>query len=124
VSSWPIDCQVGIVTPGLLRGVGRLSVAPGTIVCTPGTMTQGLGSAHPVRHEGNRVDVYVARLVPPWFNVSVPIHGKGATLIASMWLLGRWKLRRALEAAGFDVVEHVTWTDRGFRWNDMERKAG
>ena len=76
-------------------------------------------SAQPAKHEGTRVDVYVARLVPLWFNVTVPIRGDGGTLVASMWILGRRKLRQALQAAGFEVVDHVTWTDRGFRWGEM-----
>lgn len=44
-----------------------------------------------------RVDVYVTRLVPPWFNVTVPIHGKAGTLVASKWVLGRRKLRKAFK---------------------------
>jgi hypothetical protein len=69
------------------------------------------------------VDVYVARLVPPWFNVTVPIRGEGGTLVASMWVLGRRKLRRTLQEAGFEVVDHVTWIDRGFRWDEMKPRA-
>jgi hypothetical protein len=70
------------------------------------------GSSKARRH----VDVYVARLVPPWFNVTVPIRRDGGTLVASMWILSRRRLRRTLYEAGFDVTEHVTWTERGFPW--------
>ena len=123
VTSWPTTFTVGVTTPGLWRGGGQLSVAPGSIVCTPGRLTAGASSAHPVRHEGRQVDVYVARLVPPWFNVTVPIRGEGGTLIASMWILGRRKLRRTLQEAGFEVVDHVTWFDRGFHWGEMNPRA-
>ena len=91
-----------------------MSVAPGSLVCTPGRLTAGVSAAQPVKHEGTQVDVYVARLVPPWFNVTVPIRGENGVLVASMWILGRRKLRRTLQEAGFEVVEHVTWFDRGF----------
>ena len=80
-----------------------------------------MSSAQPVTHQGTRVDIYIARLVPPWFNVTVPIRGDGGTLIASTWVLSRRKLRRTLQAAGFEVTEHVTWFDRGFRWFETGR---
>ncbi len=116
VTSWPTTFTVGVTTPGLWRGGGQLSIAPGSIVCTPGRLTAGASSAQPVRHDGTQVDVYVARLVPPWFNLTVPIRGDEGTLIASMWILGRRRLRRTLQEAGFEVVDHVTWFDRGFHW--------
>jgi len=74
-----------------------------------------------VTHQGTEVHIYVARLVPPWFNVTVPVQGDAGTLIASMWILGRRNLRRTLQAAGFDVTEHVTWFDRGFCWIETRR---
>jgi hypothetical protein len=80
----------------------------------------GVSKAHQVKHNGSRVDVYVARLVPPWFDLAIPIRGDGGTLVATVWLLARRKVRRALREAGFDVVEHITWIDRGFRWAEMK----
>ena len=105
--------MVGLITSDLWRGAGTLWVAPGSIVCTPGRLTARVGPVQPVTHQGTQVDIYIARLVPPWFNVTVPIQGDGGTLFASMWILGRRKLRRTLQAAGFDVTEHVTWFDCG-----------
>lgn len=121
--SWPVIFRVGLTTPGLWRGSGQLAIAPGSLVCSPGRLTAGVSAAQPVTHEGTRVDVYVARLVPPWFNVTVPIRGEGRMLVASMWILGRRKLRRAIEEAGFEVVDHVTWIDRGFRWVEMKPRS-
>ena len=121
VTSWPTAFRVGVITPGLWRGSGQLLVAPGSIVCTPGRLTAGASSAQPVTHAGMQVEIYIARLVPPWFNVTVPIRGDGGTLVASMWILARRNLRRTFHEAGFDVAEHVTWLDRGFRWNEMRR---
>ena len=79
-----------------------------------------VSKAHQVKHKGSRVDVYIARLVPPWFDLAIPIRGNGGTLVATVWLLSRRKVRRALREAGFDVVEHVTWIDRGFSWAEMK----
>ena len=121
--AWPATFGVGVTTPGLWRGGGELTIAPGSLVCTPGRLTAGASAAQPVRHEGTRADVFVARLVPPWFNVTVPVRGEAGTLVASMWILGRRKLRQTLQEAGFEVVEHVTWTDRGFRWGEMKPRA-
>ena len=119
--SWPVLFNVGVTTPGLWRGGGHLVVAPGSLECIPGRLTSGVSASHSVRHQGAHVDVYVARLVPPWFNVTLPVHGAGETLVASMWIVGRRKLRRTLREAGFDVTEHVTWVDRGFGWAEMKR---
>ena len=117
---WPVTFTVGLTTQQLWRGGGELSVAPDWLVCTPGGVTAHLSVAQPVRHAGTRVDVFIARLVPPWFNVSVPVRGEAGTLVASMWIIGRRKLRRTLQQAGYDVVEHVTWVDRGFHWSEMK----
>lgn len=92
---------------------------PGIDRVHSGRITTGASSAQPVKHEGTQVDGYVARLVPPWFNVTVPIRGEGGTLVASMWTLGRRKLRRTLQEARFEVVDHVTWFDRGFHRREM-----
>jgi hypothetical protein len=97
-----------------------LTIAPGSLLCTPGRLMVGVSKAHQVRYEGSRVEVYVARLVPPWIDLTIPIHGEEGTLIATVWLLARGKVMRALREAGFDVVEHITWIDRGFRWADMK----
>jgi hypothetical protein len=117
---WPVTFTVGVTTQQLWRGGGKLSIAPGWLVCTPGRVTAGVSAAQPVKHNGTRVDVFIARLVPPWFNVSIPVRGDAATLVASMWIIGRRKLRRTLQQAGYDVVEHLTWVDRGFRWSEMK----
>ena len=119
VTSWPRAFTVGLITPDMWRGGGTLWVAPGSIVCIPRRLTARMSSAQPVTHQRTQVDIYIARLVPPWFNVTVPIRGDGSTLIASTWILGRRGLRRTLQAAGFDVTEHVTWFDRGFRCFEM-----
>ncbi|MFZ0058691.1 MAG: hypothetical protein WAL35_01425, partial [Acidimicrobiales bacterium] len=66
------------------------------------------------------MEVYVARLVPPWFALTIPIRGEEGTLVATVLLPDRRKVMRALREAGFDIVEHITWIDRGFRWAEMK----
>lgn len=119
--SWPVTLKVGLITGGLWRGSGELSIAPGLLVCTPGRLTGGVSGAGAVQHDGTQIDVYIARLVPPNFNVTVPIRSQGQTVIASMSRFSRRRSCRLLRAAGFAVSEHVTWTDRGFRWIEMTR---
>jgi len=124
VTTWPKTFSVGVVTfPGYLRGGGVLSVAPGSIMCTPGRVMASLHGARAVRHEGTRVEIYTPRLIPPWFNVSVPIRGEGGTIVAVTWLLSRGSLRRAFQEAGFEVIEHVTWVYRGFRRKEAMQGA-
>jgi hypothetical protein len=113
VTTWPTTFRVGLTLPGFRRGGGTLWVAPGSIVCIPGRLTALADHVQPVAHQGNQVDIYTTRLVPPWFNVTVPIRGAGGTLLAVIWILGRRKLRQTIQAAGFDVTEHVTWFDHG-----------
>ena len=118
--TWPVTFTVGVTAQQLWRGGGKLSIAPGWLVCAPSRVTAAVSAARAVKHEGTRVDIYIARLVPLWFNVTIPIRGEGETLVASMWILGRRNLRRTLQEAGYDVVEHVTWVDRGFRRAEMK----
>lgn len=122
VSHWPATFKVGLTTPGLWRGSGLLTVAPGSVVCSPANVTKRVSSAEPVVLNGHNIDIFVAKLVPPWFNVTIPIRGTDGLLIASTWIFARGKLRQTFQSAGFEVTEHVTWTDRGFNWNDLKRK--
>ena len=113
------DFRVGLIGPRWCGG-GQLTVAPGSLLCSPGRLTAGVSKAHQTRYEGCRVEVYVARLVPPWFALTIPIRGEEGTLVATVLLPDRRKVMRALREAGFDIVEHITWIDRGFRWAEMK----
>jgi hypothetical protein len=123
VGPLPVTFRVGLIGPRLWRGGGQLTIAPGSLLCSPGRLMAGVSKAHQVRYEGSRVEIYVARLVPPWFDLTIPIRGEGGTLVATIWLLARRKVRQALREAGFDVVEHITWIDRGFRWAEMKKSG-
>ena len=113
VTSWPVTFRVGVIAQDRFRGGGTLLIGPRRIVCAPGRITARAGEVVAVTHHGDRADVYTARLVSPWFSVSIPILGDQDRLVASIWLPARARLRRALMAAGFEVVDHITWTDRG-----------
>ena len=83
VAPWPITKAVGVTGPDLLRSGGQLIITPGTLACV---QHRPLGDNITVVHDSNSVDVYTARLMPPWFNVTVPVRGKGGLLVASMWI--------------------------------------
>ena len=116
---WPVTLQAGVIVPGLWRGNGYLTIEPGRLRCTPGQILSFLGNSSTVVHQGPEVDIFVGRLIPPWFNVSIPIRGTENLLIATRWIVGLRKVVRTLEAAGYSVKEHRTWVDRGFRWAEM-----
>ena len=97
--AWPKTFRVGVTTPGLWRGNGDLVVALGFLACSPGPLTGALGRAGEVVHDGRHVDLFVARLVPPWFNVTIPVRGQAGVIVASTWILAKHKLRRTLQAA-------------------------
>ena len=121
-TAWPKTFRVGVTTPGLWRGGGHLVIAPGFIACSPGPLTGALSRAGEVVHDGRHVDLFVVRLLPPWFNVTIPVRGQAGVRVASTWLLAKHNLRRTLRATGFEVTEHVTWVNRGFRWTEMQSK--
>lgn len=114
--SWPIRRTVGVTGPDLLRSGGVLTIAPEHLVCV---QHRPFGHDITVEHDGTSVDLYTAWLVPPWFNVTVPVRGKTGVLVASTWLPGRQSLAEALRSAGFSVALHNTKIFRGFRWSDM-----
>ena len=123
VTSWPRSFTAGVVTQSYWHGGGVLSVAPGSIICTPGRALASLSSARPVVHEGTRVEMYIARLAPPWMSVGIPIQGEGAILVATTPILVRGRLRNAFEEAGFEVAEHHTWIYKGYRRKKMRQGA-
>lgn len=106
---WPVSFTVGLATSNHWRGSGQLLVAPGSLVCTPGPITGRVSGVGGIAHTGTQVDLYVSKLVPPWFNISVPVRGSEATVVASTWIFARRNLRDTLRAAGFQVTEHVGW---------------
>jgi hypothetical protein len=116
VDPWRVARTVGVTGPDLLRSGGRLTIAPGHLTCV---QHRPFGDDVMVKHDGTVVDVYTAWLVPPWFNVTVPVRGKTGLLVASTWLPGRQSLMKVLRSAGFSVALHNTRTFRGFRWSDM-----
>lgn len=112
--------SVGIRAPSIAGG-GHLDVAPGFLGCRLGKFTARVSGIDSVRHEGTTVDMFTARLVPPWFNVCVRVDDGERAVGASTWILGRRTLTRTLTACGFTVVEHHTWFFRGMRLQELMR---
>jgi hypothetical protein len=58
-----------------------------------------------------RVGLFTARIMFPWSNVYVrlgsPDQGLAVTASGPLWMRGAY--RKALVAAGFDVVDRTTW---------------
>ncbi len=61
----PVTMRVQVTAPGKWKGGGRLTVAPGYLLCSSGRFIEKLSKVSQVRHDGNRVDIYRARLSPP-----------------------------------------------------------
>ena len=118
-----LTVNVGLLAPGPRLGGGRLIISPGLLVCRPGRLMTRIRDLDEVSYTGPRVDTYLARLVPPWFDLIIPVRGEGGTLVATVLLFDRRKVRRALREAGFNVVEHATWIDRGFRLAEMKSRT-
>jgi hypothetical protein len=109
----PRTFSVGITAPNVSGG-GQLHVAKGTLICQLGGFTKRLAGVERVRHNSNTVDVFRARLIPFWFNVSTLISDGKTVVRASLWSFGFRSLVDTLGAAGFSVQVHRTWFFRGY----------
>jgi len=103
--------RVGAEINGL-RGGGVLWVCPGLIVFEPDALMRRLSRVSSVVHRNPDVALVTARLIPPWFNVSVALHDADISVRAVTWLLGRARLRDALLRSGFNVREAATLFSR------------
>jgi hypothetical protein len=74
-----------------------------------------MAGARPIRHAARDVHIYVARLVPPWVNVGIVISDGDRTAVATVPIVLKSKVTRALNGAGFRPIEHSTWLDHGWR---------
>lgn len=120
-TEWPVSVRVGLIVPKLWRGGGMLSIAPGSISCRPGRFLARASGARDTKRESIQVDVYRAKLWP--FDLTIPFLDDEEHVVVLIWLFSQRKVKRALRSAGFNVVEHVTWTDRGFRLADLRTKG-
>jgi hypothetical protein len=103
--------RVGAEINGL-RGGGVLWVCPGLIVFESDALTRRLSRVSCVVHGDPDVVLVTARLVPPWFNVSIALQDADSSVRAVTWLLGRARLRDALVRSGFNVREAATLFSR------------
>jgi hypothetical protein len=103
--------RVGAEVNGV-HGGGTLWVSPGLIVLETDRPTRLLSRVSRVAHTDSDVVLVTARLVPPWFNVSVALHDGSLSVRVVTWMLGRARLRDALRRNGFDVREAATLFSR------------
>lgn len=113
VQVWPVSFQVGFIAPDGVSGPGRLEVEPGAIRCVSTFSLGGARSGRTWTHTDRTVNLYIARLVPPWFSVALSLHEGSESFGASTWLPGRRRLADTVASAGFAVAEHRTWLYRG-----------
>jgi hypothetical protein len=64
----PMTIRVQVTAPGRWNGVGGLTVALGYLLCSAGRFIGRLSKVSQVRQDGNRVNIYRARLSPSWGN--------------------------------------------------------
>ena len=106
------DFVVGVTTTRV-NGGGHLHVSPGQLVCRLGPINRAISGFDEVRHKSERVPVYVARLIPPWFSVAAVLDDGTRAIRVSVPRTALNRLVRALSEAGFEVDLRRTWFDRG-----------
>lgn len=108
-TSW----YVGIAARDGWNGGGRLTIRTGELALTPSRVMRAVSTITPLIHTTKRVDVYTARLVPPWINTGMPLFQDRSRALVSVPGFRRRRLVELLQQAGFEVVEHRTWINCG-----------
>ena len=89
-------------------GGGTLIVGPDAIVLECSRPTRAFSGVAQIVHTDRDVILVKPRLVPPWYNTSLVLHGKEGSGCAITSVLARQRLRNALTASGYDVREVTT----------------
>lgn len=113
--SWPATFEVSFVAPDGVSGPGELEVSPDFIRCIPGFFLGRERVGRGWRHTEREVDLYVARLAPPWPRVALSLHDGPEHFAVSTWRSAGGRLVGSLAAAGYSVTEHRAWLARGPR---------
>lgn len=106
------EFRVGAAVGGW-AGDGHLYVAPGRLELRTGPLTDRL-SEGTVKHEGPKIELYRARLCPPWMNAHLVLRSGDLTALAGV---PAWKRRRVVDALRqnrFEVQETVSLFDSGY----------
>jgi hypothetical protein len=98
-----------------VQGSGRLFVGPGAIELRPSTLSRRMSKVECVRHRGTNVQLYRARLIPPWINSSVVVSDGTRTVLATFPAWMRKRIVKELHDSGFHTTEKVNLIDRGRR---------
>lgn len=102
---------------GVFKGWGgnsRLTVGPGLLQIEPGRLIAGLSKADVVRHRGQRVKVYKARLWPPWMNCAVVVSDGTQSVLGTFAAWNGRQMITTLQENGFQVDERVTLIELGY----------
>jgi hypothetical protein len=111
----PIDLWMvmGVYIP-VCNGRGWLTIRQGAIILEPGRILRRLTSVTRIVHTDPKVTMICPRVAPPWINTHILVEDPGQAAIAGTWGFARRRLRRALQTAGFEIVDLRTW----FSWGD------
>src|SRR5689334_19344788 len=112
------------VQTAVLAGGGYLLIGPGALACEVGPLGRIASGHRRVVHAGRHVHLFHARLIAPWFTVSVVVDDGANAVIVSKSIFARAELQRMLGEAGFVVEVHKTWIDRGGSVNAPRRRRG
>jgi hypothetical protein len=90
-------------------GGGTLIVGRGRILFEPDWLTRRVCRVNHIVHIDRPVTLIRARLVPPWFSISLLLHDDEASGWVLVWLFDRDRLLASVKAAGFEVEQITTW---------------
>ena len=95
------------------HGGGRLIVTSGTVALEPGSLTRRHTGIGRVVHDAERIVMFKARLLPPFVNTGLVIHGEDVVAVAALSGWSRERLRAAIRDAGLELDERSSWVRTG-----------
>jgi predicted methyltransferase MtxX (methanogen marker protein 4) len=92
-----------------------MTVWPGRIVLRFDRITGSWSGEKEITHRDRDVEMIVARLMPPWMNLTTLLHDGSRTAAIRGSFVSRRFLREVFERAGFQVIERTSWVRIGIK---------
>jgi hypothetical protein len=102
-----LETGVG-ATLGGWGGAGQLIIRTSEITLRLDRVTRRLSGVAEMTHEGKRVEIVHARLLPPWMNWHLILRSEGSTAAVNIVGKGR-AVTDALKRGGYEVSFRRTW---------------
>jgi hypothetical protein len=96
-----------------IHGGGTLYVWPGRIQLILGRVTGALGGVASIEHTQPSVQIFCARIMFPWMNMTVLLRDQERTAAVRGSCIARRSLTAAFEEAGFKVETRRSWIGIG-----------